>query len=323
MIVDLTSEDKSDLPEVTRYLKKNQQEFGILECLGYHQQTHKLAYGPYLVFKLPVDLGSPSTLQHTMLKTRSSLKSPGGGHTLESRIRLAHLISESVLFVNTADFVHKNIRTDTILLLRPPLKAEKRPTESLIQAKPYLTYWSMLRGVSTLSARLGDDSFTRNIYRHPHRQGLQLQTRYNIGHDIYSLGVCLLEIGLWEPLIAAKRNTDALLGNADDAYDASEKSMSDIYREMAVRLELVTSQDSESRSALIRPITVEKVLIEMAKKLLPERIGTGYAEIVVACLTCLKGGFGDDVKYDDFEQHGTNIALRFKHLVVEPLAQMY
>jgi hypothetical protein len=75
-----------------------------------------------------------------MLKTRSSLKSPGGGHTLESRIRLAHLISESVLFVNTADFVHKNIRTDTILLLRPPLKAEKRPTESLIQAKPYLTY---------------------------------------------------------------------------------------------------------------------------------------------------------------------------------------
>jgi hypothetical protein len=41
----------------------------------------------------------------------------------------------------------------------------------------------------------------RNVYRHPLRQGHDLTEKYRMQHDIYSLNVCLLEIGLWESFV--------------------------------------------------------------------------------------------------------------------------
>jgi hypothetical protein len=46
------------------------------------------------------------------------------------------------------------------------------------------------------SARVGDDDWYRNIYRHPQRQGVHPEVDFNILHDIYSLGVVLLEIAV-------------------------------------------------------------------------------------------------------------------------------
>ena len=45
---------------------------------------------------------------------------------------------------------------------------------------------------------------SRDIYRHPERQG-QPTTPFKKIHDICSLGVVLLEIGLWEPAIKLQR----------------------------------------------------------------------------------------------------------------------
>lgn len=47
----------------------------------------------------------------------------------------------------------------------------------------------------------GDMSWDRNVYRHPLRQGNDPVDRYRMQHDIYSLGVCLLEVGLWESFV--------------------------------------------------------------------------------------------------------------------------
>lgn len=88
----------------------------------------------------------------------------------------------------------------------------------------------MLRKASDLTSLRGEISWLKDIYRHPYRQGLQPQERYNIGHDIYSLGVCLLEIGLWESLKTTKSDTNALLVDLNDAYDATEQTISDTYR---------------------------------------------------------------------------------------------
>ena len=46
---------------------------------------------------------------------------------------------------------------------------------------------------------------SRDIYRHPERQG-QPTTPFKKIHGIYSLGVVLLEIGPWEPAIKLQRN---------------------------------------------------------------------------------------------------------------------
>ncbi|KAK8053251.1 hypothetical protein PG996_012552 [Apiospora saccharicola] len=65
----------------------------------------------------------------------------------------------------------------------------------------YLTNWHLLRDVSGATIMSGGTEWVENMYRHPRRQGMDVQERCNIGHDIYSLGVCLLEIGLWNLLV--------------------------------------------------------------------------------------------------------------------------
>ncbi|KAJ0312472.1 hypothetical protein COL516b_001556 [Colletotrichum fioriniae] len=49
---------------------------------------------------------------------------------------------------------------------------------------------------SDFSDQFGESELKRNIYRHPERWG-QPTKRFGKIHDIYALGVVLLEIGLW------------------------------------------------------------------------------------------------------------------------------
>lgn len=57
----------------------------------------------------------------------------------------------------------------------------------------------------------------KDIYRHPDQQGANIKTQHNMGHDIYSLGVCLIEIALWETFVRKDKNAyvhGALTGRA-------------------------------------------------------------------------------------------------------------
>ncbi|KAL2070049.1 hypothetical protein VTL71DRAFT_14729 [Oculimacula yallundae] len=318
VFIEKTDVTDAGIPKIAGHLIKNMQDSGILKCLGYHQDGGQ----PYLVFELPEGFDNASTLRQTILRTPLEDQGPGGGHTLEDRMRLAHLISESLLFVHNAELVHKNIRLDTILLLRAGLGTSLDKTRSLVSAKPYLTYWTMMRRMTDLSSRRGNLSWLRGIYQHPHRQGLQPQTRYNIGHDIYSLGVCLLEIGLWQTITVAKSETDALLVDVNDSYDISEQTMSEVYRNMALSQQLISSDDIDSIDVLTETSTVTKVLVALAQHALPQRVGSEYSNVVLACLTCLEGGLGEEVSVLDFSKNATAVALRFKLVVVEALANM-
>ena len=83
---------------------------------------------------------------------------------------------------------------------------------------------------------------------------------FNKWHDVYSLGVVLLEIGLWEPAVAQDHPNHRFF----DTKDRNE---------------------------------VKQRLIKVANRLLASRMGPNYTEIVVKCLT---GNFGikDDSKED-------------------------
>lgn len=93
-------------------LRQERSAARILHCLGYRMDP-----APELVFETPESVHSPQTLQ-TLLAADIG-KAYGGGHPLDFRFRLARQISEAVLTVHTAKLVHKNIRTETILILRP------------------------------------------------------------------------------------------------------------------------------------------------------------------------------------------------------------
>ena len=81
-------------------------------------------------------------------------------------------------------------------------------------------------------------------------------------HDIYSLGVCLLEIGLWESFVEA----------SDPAKPGTI---------------LKISEQLAMRNSLKAAVEIKKILVEMAKTLLPRLVGLQFTDVVLSCLTCL------------------------------------
>lgn len=106
---------------------------------------------------------------------------------------------------------------------------------------------------------LGQADFepTRDIYRHPDRQGQPMEMFKKI-HDIYALGVVLLEIGLWEPAVRLEKNMFSMANN---------------------------------------PHAVRAQLIKHAQRRLESRVGRKYKEVVLKCLTG-DFGAEDDTKED-------------------------
>ncbi|CZT24389.1 uncharacterized protein RCC_10114 [Ramularia collo-cygni] len=92
-------------------------------------------------------------------------------------------------------------------------------------------------------------------------------------HDIYSLGVCLLEIGLWSSFVKYG-DGDVVLGPGDVLG--------------------LTSSDLCQAT----PISMKHHLVELAKSRLPAALGNVYTEVVLSCLTCL------DADSEDFEEIG-------------------
>ena len=79
--------------------------------------------------------------------------------------------------------------------------------------EPWVLGFEFSRPEPFFSAGQADFEPSHDIYRHPERQG-QPQELFKKIHDIYALGVILLEIGLWEPAIRLERNMFAHTGNA-------------------------------------------------------------------------------------------------------------
>ena len=173
---------------------------------GYVHEHQKFRFA--LLYELPPSLPSdetPRTLWNCIVATRPSRNDPSRqepqppSHSLDERFDLARRITTAVLYVNAMGWVHKSIRTRNIVLAPSGAGDGKHATQRL--GDPYLCGFDMARQDKASSDQKGDAYFEFNIYRHPARQGLQPEERYTMNHDIYSLGVVLLELGLWRPLI--------------------------------------------------------------------------------------------------------------------------
>ncbi|EGX44862.1 hypothetical protein AOL_s00176g33 [Orbilia oligospora ATCC 24927] len=125
------------------------------------------------------------------------------------------------------------------------------------------------------------------LYRHPERYYGKTAT-YENKHDIYSLGVVLLEIGLWST-ISIEMST---------AIDTARKSSSAPPTHIMERLQ-------------------EQIRLKSEDQRLANQMGPGYAEIVRRCLTgsfdCLKGNSKSNDGGD------AELTREFHELVVEPL----
>jgi len=116
---------------------------------------------------------------------------PSHRPTLGQRFQIAKTLATSVFQLHSVGWLHKSIRSENILFFGPP---------DQMYSQQYLVGFEFSRDENDTSTTEQDDVLERNIYRHPDRQGPP-DTRFSVLHDIYSLGVVLLEIGLWRPVI--------------------------------------------------------------------------------------------------------------------------
>lgn len=263
--------ETSDLVTVADYLAHHliasNATAGMLPCLGY-----RIKPDVELIFQIPPGLERPQTLSGIITAT-ALCKSHIDDQFRTQRQQLGRQLSEAVYSVHEAQLVHKNIRPETVIMLDFVVENLNVREDSFKLGLPFLTDWNMLRDTETPSSRTGDDDWLRDIYRHPERQGLQPERRYNINHDIYSLGVCLLVIGLWEPLILIEHGTAKLCK---------------LYTQTAFRLGLVDLDASDLKDKLTRPATVRKVLLGLSEQELGLRMGKEYVGVVKFCLECLE-----------------------------------
>lgn len=178
---------------------------GLLRFLGYYLDMANARYA--FVYQMPIDyfpfLSNPSNLLKELKpKTLVSLFHSGDEHqdipvpTLESRFRLAYNLLLAVLHLRSQNFVHGNINSSNILIFPGLNNSSQDEIGGLIEdlRHPYLTSLAQFSGNDQTPEPLSS-----SIYRHPDDKRV-LDDEAAWAYDLYSLGLVLLEIGLWAPI---------------------------------------------------------------------------------------------------------------------------
>jgi hypothetical protein len=115
--------------------------------------------------------------------------------------------------------------------------------------------------------------------RHPTRQGSLPEMHYQMQHDIYSLGVVLLEIGLWSSFSLPLVSHNSSSTTAPNPLFFPDANL---------------SYNSRSKNPLGPPSRIKAHLESLAMTELPSRLGKRYTDIVLLCLRCLDENRGDE-----------------------------
>ncbi|KAF4432628.1 hypothetical protein FACUT_8316 [Fusarium acutatum] len=159
--------------------------FQTFPCLGYTEEQG----GFRLVFCFPSGTEKPPSLLSILSKSSGPLPDVG------MRLRLAAQVCETLLSFHTAGWLHKDMRSENILLVSPT----SSPSIDRL-SRPYLCGFSFARqGSPTEISEQPSEDVSRDIYRHPKALGEPSESfeRYM---DAYSLGCVLIEIAEWAPL---------------------------------------------------------------------------------------------------------------------------
>ena len=256
---------------------------GVPKCLGYRQGSKKDKFD--LIFELPPN-NSVRSLADTL-----TLKDPP---PLEARLTLCQMLASSISDVHGLNLVHKNIRPRTILVVNPD--ALSRPTGLV------LTNWTVVRSVNDASVWRGEDMWERAIYQHPARFGAQAEEHYTFGHDVYSLGVSMLEIVMWRPLVV--QSISDLSGGHSLSQDFQKRA-----KELAPQYDVSVEQAGVEDRVIRYPQLVRAVIADLARSELPRVAGSRIAHAVIKALG--DGQDADTRQYADRQQHAVDLGVKY------------
>lgn len=281
--MDIPNEDSttslSPIEELTILLMAPKpDEFCIPVCVGYSILQHgEEKARPALIFENPA--GVPHVQPVSLLQALQNRTKP----TLTHRVALAHKVAQCLLYLHAVNWLHKALRSSNILFF------PSNDTEVDIRS-PYVTGFdnsrrSQFHEVSTEVRRIG----RMEVYRHPDTQLDGPMLPYRKTFDIYSLGLVLAEIALWEPVVS-------IMG-VQKTMDRSRKATSGV----------------QERWLASEPRLLESLRAEAGEK---------YAGAVE---TCLQGRDAFAIPREDTETSadtGRVIQRGFNAKVVRPLAEI-
>lgn len=185
-----------------------------IDCVGYFDDHARSRYG--LVYKAP----SPTFSTLHELIASADLKTPD----LDDRIRLAHTLAVALWSLHSLDWLHKSLCSSNILFFPSAISTSAHSSTAASALvpdikRPYLTGFDASRpDLDTALSVVPRNPSIMTLHRHP-------ASLRGYSHckpmDIYSLGLVLLEIGLWKvmqtyhkPHYSADRWRDKVLRTA-------------------------------------------------------------------------------------------------------------
>ncbi|RKK06313.1 hypothetical protein BFJ66_g17224 [Fusarium oxysporum f. sp. cepae] len=167
------------------------ESYRVLECMGYFEDDKPNTFG--IFYRLPKGADpnqSPVSL--------SEFLAMGSNHldrvpSLDARIHLAKCLVISLHEFHSSGWLHKQICSQNIVFFKSE-SSDKFNEDSL--AHPYMVGFGISRPESDQWGTETKGSKPISLHRHP-GQDSDSSARY---HDIYSLGLVLLEIAQWRSL---------------------------------------------------------------------------------------------------------------------------
>jgi serine/threonine protein kinase len=289
--------------------------FHSLACLGFLKDPRS---GRYAYLFDPPSFAAPGILvsgtskdavnpAFSMKSMHQLLSLPMLRPSLNGRLKIATSLTETVLQLHTAGWLHKCIRPDNILFFVSSAKAwDSTDEEPLV----YLSGYEYARADNPLEAT-EDPSMLRHarMYRHPLSLG-QGRASFTKRFDLYSLGCVLLEIGVWMPL-----QTILLLWLRHESGEVKDRPA-----KMSTGSTLEARDDAEFYSMFGEK---QRLLDETGRGSIYAELnfnmGTAYAQAVMRCLQAgpyVKRGVDDEDFNDSLDIQENSLAILHRLLEV-------
>ncbi|KAH0551480.1 hypothetical protein GP486_007306, partial [Trichoglossum hirsutum] len=236
---------------------------GVVKVTDLTGQTKNKISSFNFVFNIPKGMGNPRSLRSTL------------NHDSAAADGKASSLKQSLIFQDH----------------RPPLGAS------------YFLGFEKFRLANGRTLRVGDCVWEKDLYRHPSRQGLKPEEDYTMQHDVYGLGVCLLEIGLWESFV---------IYHGDNESGGGSPTPSTLLPPSMEKYAGGRGGGDDNEDEVKKAFITKEHLVQLAKQHLPSHMGDKYTQIVVTCLTYpgeTSADFGNATEFEDAD--GVLIGVRY------------
>ncbi|KAL9082552.1 MAG: hypothetical protein Q9165_008859 [Trypethelium subeluteriae] len=203
------------------------EDFKVLPCLGYLHCDDQRRYG--LVFNLPSGSSTVQTL-HQML-TLDYRREPKMKRNLDDRLQLGKALTICLYRFFSTGWMHKNVRSDSILLCHngsTPLGMDCIPS-MYFGGYHFTRRESPQETTERLPSVFNDASNETEwrLYTHPkaHSSTAGSASNHRMLYDVYSLGIVLLEIALWCPVVKLRSRKLTVLEFQSSIWDRYERQL--------------------------------------------------------------------------------------------------